>query len=171
MHIEPATLAHCREIAEVHVLSWQRAYEDILSAEYLSSLSVDRREIRWREAIADGAPQLLVAIANDRVAGFIAFGHSRDKDAQPRSAEIWAIYLSPDHWSQGSGRALWLAARQQLFAQGFASITLWVLAGNERARRFYAAAGFAPEPASAREFMIGGARLSELRYTSSCSGP
>lgn len=163
-HIEPAALAHCREIAEVHVLSWQQAYAGLISADYLAALSVDGREIAWREAVVKGAPQLLVAIADGRVAGFVAFGPSRDKDAAPGVAEVWALYLAPSCWSQGTGCALWLAALERIRAEACSSVSLWVLAGNERARRFYAAAGFEPEPASMREFTIGGARVSELRY-------
>jgi ribosomal protein S18 acetylase RimI-like enzyme len=163
-HIEPAVLAHCREIAEVHVLSWQQAYAGLLSTEYLSALSVDGRETAWREAVVKGVPQLRVAMIDDRVAGFVAFGSSRDKDAAPGAAEVWALYLAPACWSQGTGRALWLAALERMRAEACSSVSLWVLAGNERARRFYAAAGFAPEPASMREFAIGGARVSELRY-------
>jgi GNAT superfamily N-acetyltransferase len=164
MHIEPAALGHCREIAEVQVLSWRQAYAELLSAECLESLSIGRRETLWREAVVNGAPQLLVALVDDRVAGFIAFGASRDKDAQARSAEIWALYLAPSRWSQGNGRALWLAALQRIRAQACTSVSLWVLAGNARARRFYAAAGFVPEPDSVRELSLGGARVSELRY-------
>jgi ribosomal protein S18 acetylase RimI-like enzyme len=163
-HIEPAVLAHCREVAEVHVLSWQQAYAGLLSAEYLSALSVDGREVAWREAVVKGAPRLLVAMAGGRVAGFVAFGSSRDKDAAPGAAEVWALYLAPSCWSQGIGRALWLAALEHIRTQACSSVSLWVLAGNERARRFYAAAGFAPDPSSMREFTIGGARVSELRY-------
>lgn len=163
-HIEPAALAHCREIAEVHVLSWQQAYAGLISAEYLAALSVDGRETAWREAVVKGAPQLLVAMADGRVAGFVAFGPSRDKDAAPGTAEVWALYLAPACWSQGTGRALWLAALERMRAETCTSVSLWVLAGNERARRFYAAAGFTPDPAAAREFTIGGARVSELRY-------
>jgi ribosomal protein S18 acetylase RimI-like enzyme len=162
--IEPAALAHCREIAEVHVLSWQQAYTGLLAAEYLSALSVDGREAAWREAVVKGMPKLLVAMADGRVAGFVAFGPSRDKDAAPGAAEVWALYLAPSCWSQGIGRTLWLAALEHIRTQACSSVSLWVLAGNERARRFYAAAGFAPEPASMREFAIGGARVSELRY-------
>ena len=162
--IEPATLQHCREIAEVHVLSWQQAYAELISAEYLASLSVERREAVWREVVVSGAQHLLVAMVEGRVAGFVAFGPSRDKDAQPRSAEVWALYLVPSQWSRGTGRALWLAALERIRAQACVSVSLWVLAGNQRARRFYAAAGCVADPASVREFSLGNERVSELRY-------
>ncbi|MBT2323293.1 GNAT family N-acetyltransferase [Variovorax paradoxus] len=163
-HIEAAAPAHCRAIAEVHVLSWQQAYAGLFSAEHLAGLSVDRREAVWREALVNGTPQLLVALVEGRVVGFIAFGPSRDEGAAPDCAEVWALYLAPACWSQGTGRALWLAALQRIRAQACSSVSLWVLAGNARARRFYEAAGFAPDAGSMRELTIGSARVGELRY-------
>lgn len=164
MHVEPATPEDCRAIAGVHVHAWQHAYKDMLPAEYLASLSVDKREAMWRVALAKGMPQLLVARVEAEVAGFIAFGPSRDKGAQPQCSEIWSLYLAPPFWSRGVGRMLWLAALDRIHAQDFKTVSLWVLAGNTRATRFYAAAGFKPEPASAQEFSLGGATLQEVRY-------
>jgi ribosomal protein S18 acetylase RimI-like enzyme len=172
MDISPATLEDCRAIAEVHVLSWQHAYRDLLPADYLASLAVDRREAIWRGAIASGTPRLLVARAaggrpgsgSFAVSGFVAFGRSRDADAPALTAEIWAIYVAPSFWAQGQGRALWLAAQQEIRRAGFAAVTLWVIARNTQARRFYAAAGFAPETDSTKSFTLGGTQLEEVRY-------
>jgi RimJ/RimL family protein N-acetyltransferase len=49
-------------------------------------------------------------------------------------------------------------------ARGAARITLWVLAGNQRAIRFYCAAGFRPEAASTRTLAVGGVQVQEIRY-------
>lgn len=156
--------ADCRAIAEVHVGSWRQAYKHILPADYLASLSVDQREALWRNSLRQGSPQLLVARHAAGIAGFVAFGPSRDQDAVPQCAEIWALYLAPDFWSQGAGRRLWLAARERLVEQGFTTVTLWVIAGNERAIRFYRAAGFQEEPGSIKDFQRAGVRLLEVRH-------
>ena len=164
MRIAQATPEDCRAIAEVHVLSWQHAYKGILPAEYLASLSIEQRETMWRESIAKEQPQVLVAKSEGEVLGFVAFGPSRDDGVSPNRAEIWALYLAPSSWSRGLGRGLWLASLERMVAQGFKTVSLWVIAGNERAIRFYAAAGFKPEPTSIRGFMLGGVQLQEVRY-------
>lgn len=161
--IEAATAADCHAIAEVHVGSWRQAYAHILPADYLAALSVDQREARWRNSLQQGLPQLLVARSESGIAGFVAFGPSRDQDAGPQCAEVWALYLAPGFWSQGAGRHLWLAARERLASQGFTTVTLWVIAGNERAIRFYQAAGFRIEDGPGKEFMLGGTLLREHR--------
>lgn len=164
LRIDAATPDDCRAIAEVHVRSWQHAYPDLLPAAYLDALSVERREAVWRASLAKGEPQILLARNDAGVCGFIAFGGSRDADIAPDCGEVWALYLAPDAWSQGIGRALWLAAWQRLVAQGYTSASLWVIDGNRRAIAFYEAAGFVAEPASAKRFEIGGTMLDELRY-------
>lgn len=163
VHVEPATVHDCRAIAQTQVLSWQHAYERLLPAAFLSTMDVAQREARWQTALTAGRPQVLVVRSAGEVQGFIAFGPSRDTDAAPERAEVQAFYLVPSAWSRGWGRRLWLAARAQMQAQGYASVSLWVLAGNARAILFYAAAGFAPEAGSARALRLGGAQLRELR--------
>jgi ribosomal protein S18 acetylase RimI-like enzyme len=158
-----ATPDHCRAVAEVHVASWQAAYADILPAEFLAGLSVSKREASWRQVLAEARSELLLARRDEAVLGFASFGPSRDRDAPPARGEVWAIYVHPDAWSAGVGRRLLDATRERLVAAGHDSMSLWVLAGNARAIRFYAAAGFAIEPGSEKEFELGGARVREVR--------
>ena len=49
---------------------------------------------------------------------------------------------------EGTGRTLLAAALDQLRAAGFDGATLWVLSINERARRFYEAAGWVADAES-----------------------
>ena len=163
LHVAPATVDDAGAIAQVQVLSWRHAYERLLPAPFLASMDVVQREARWRSMLTAGGPQVLVARHAGQVQGFIAFGPSRDAGAPAQRAEVQAFYFVPDAWSRGWGRQLWLAARAQMQAQGYASVSLWVLAGNARAILFYAAAGFAPEAGSSRALSLGGAQLRELR--------
>ena len=152
MRVKAATPDDARSMAEVHVASWRAAYAGIVTAGYLAGLSVEQREVSWKRQLLEGVPQVLIARDGPGVIGFIAFGACRDKEAPSSFAEIWAVYVLPSHWSLGVGRALWLAARESLLDQGFAAVTLWVLALNARGIRFYSAAGFAVDPGSEKLF-------------------
>ena len=100
----------------------------------------------------------------DCIVGFVAFGPCRDEGVGAARAEIWAIYVTPSHWSQGVGSQLWERARSRLTAQGYRSVSLWVLMGNERAIQFYDRVGFAVDAASAKEVVLSGKALQEIRY-------
>lgn len=154
-------------IARVHVRSWQQAYRDLIPADYLTSLdaTLDRRTALWRDSIDKGEPQVFVALEGEQVVGWIASGQSRDEDTKPgMGGEVQALYVLAEHWGSGVGRTLWLTARQQLVDHGFRSVTLWVLAQNDRAIRFYRNAGFSPEDASVRTISRGEWTLEEIRY-------
>lgn len=162
--IELATLADARRVAQIHVQAWQVAYVGIVPDDHLASLSVDKRETMWRQAIEKRLPELLVARVAGEVAGWVSFDASRDKGAAPGGGEIWALYVDPAQWAGGLGRALLQRAQQRLNERCFASISLWVLAANARAIRFYEAAGFALDAGSAKNFELGGRSVQELRY-------
>ena len=171
MHIAPATPDDCAAVASVHVASWQHAYRHLLRPAYLDALSVERREAAWRQVLAEGSSELLVARVDGQVAGFASFGACRDEGAPPGRGELWALYASPRVWTQGVGLALWQASRARLASRGFHEASLWVLAGNVRAIRFYETVGFAPDAATAKDFELGGALVREIRYIARLDPP
>jgi SAM-dependent methyltransferase/ribosomal protein S18 acetylase RimI-like enzyme len=167
VNVRAATGDDARAIAEVHVQSWQQAYRRLLPQDYLAGLSVRKREAMWAESLAEGRSSLLVAEVCGKVVGFSAFGPCRDEGAGPTDYELWGLYLEPDHWSSGLGRELWLKTRQDLASAGATRVTLWVLDGNERAIRFYTAAGFHLQPDSMKALELGGIPVREVRFVHS----
>jgi ribosomal protein S18 acetylase RimI-like enzyme len=164
MQICFASIEDARPIAEIHVATWKVAYAGIVPDDFLAGLSVEKRESYWREQIPLGHQKIVVAKLDASVVGWIAYGASRDDDAGSGAAEIWAIYVSPEFWSGGVGRNLWLHSQSHLVTEGYRSVSLWVLAANSRAINFYRKAGFVPDPSGNKEFEIGGTLLKEVRY-------
>jgi L-amino acid N-acyltransferase YncA len=159
--IKKATQDDCLSIAQIHVLSWQHAYCDLLPSEYLAQLSVENRAETWRNALNTCSSQVLVAQSDDVLLGFISFAPCRDEDAASDQAEIWSLYVSPAYWAAGVGRALYMAAKVRIQAQGFKALSLWVLAGNQQALQFYTKVGFTPD--LSKTFELAGVELQELR--------
>jgi GNAT superfamily N-acetyltransferase len=79
--------------------------------------------------------------------------------------EVYALYVTPDWWSTGTGRSLMSRAVAALTDAGYARAVLWVLEANARARRFYERAGWAPDGASNVLDGLGG--VVEVRYARS----
>ncbi len=88
------------------------------------------------------------------------FGAARDDDLPGGTSEVYAIYVHPDAWSTGAGRALMTEALVQL---GDVAVVLWVLEDNHRARRFYERAGFVADGSRKHAEMPGGP-IPEVRY-------
>lgn len=157
-----ATIEDAETIATIHVSVWRSAYEGIVPAQYLASLSIQERANLWRSVIPQAHAAVLVAVAPHGEVGFISFGPSRDRDGKEK-AEIHAIYVLPKFWHQGIGGELLEEAERRIEGSHFIAITLWVFEKNALARRFYEARGFHLD-AARKEATIGGSLFAEVRY-------
>jgi len=155
-------------IARVRNAGWHAAYRDLLPADVISAVVADNGGERMRRAFA-GQPWRTTLLAEAvpggedeaargtatpaaRAVGFASFGPERDpsqplgSDTLPppagTAAELYSLYVAPAWWSAGVGRRLLATVTGLVAAQNYRTISLWVLAGNERARRFYERAGF-----------------------------
>jgi GNAT superfamily N-acetyltransferase len=160
--VRPADVKDADQIASVHALSSQAAYEHVAPAEH-EPLPMQKRRAFWRDAIEYSEPQVHVALEGDKVVGFVGFDRSRDPKSKPTTGEIWAVYVLPTHWDQGVGLALWDAAREGLIEEGCSEVTWWIPLVNERALRFAELAGFKRELKTAKTALIGGVKLEEIR--------
>ena len=141
--LRPATIQDAQPIAEIHVASWQAAYDGLLPDSFLRRLSLDRRLQMWSSILAEATPGTWVVEEDGRLWGFVNFGPCRDKDLnREKVGEIYAIYLSPEAWGRGYGRALCQQALASLKEAGFKEASLWVLQENKAAIAFYEKAGF-----------------------------
>jgi GNAT superfamily N-acetyltransferase len=137
------------------VETWQAAYAHALPTVQLEALSLAEAVERSRHW-----PPTFVAEVSGEIAGFVTVGESRDPGTD---GELFAIYVHPEHWGTGVGRALIDAGEGELRRLGHNEAVLWVLDDNPRARRFYELAGWSVDGA-AREIQIFGFDVSEVRY-------
>jgi ribosomal protein S18 acetylase RimI-like enzyme len=155
--VRPARREDAAAIADVHVLTWQTAYEHVFGAERLADIGRGRRA-QWEERLANPQRQVLVSEEDGRVTGFASIGESRD---EPGKGELYAIYVLPEAWGSGAGPALMASALEGLC--GYSSATLWVLEDNPRARRFYEREGWIVD-GGRRDEEILGMTATEVRY-------
>jgi GNAT superfamily N-acetyltransferase len=165
LHIRTATPEDAERVAVTHVASWRVGYAGLLPDALLASLSVEERTASWVNHLDPSARgKTLVATSGDgTVHGFASVGPSRDDDATPGTGELWALYTHPDAWGRGVGAALVACAASELRERGVSRATLWVLTGNDRARRFSESHGWQPDGRS-RVDSRGDVRLDEVRY-------
>ncbi len=147
MEVRSADLKDAGAIAAVHVRSWEAAYRGLVPDAWFAERTLRRRADSWRELLGAGdRTRVFVACLNGTLVGFCgAATPSRDEHAGERTSEIAALYVDPDHWRVGAGRALLTATLHDLAACLWRDVTLWVFEANHRARKFYASMGFAPD--------------------------
>jgi len=146
--IRRARIDDARAIAILHTASWQTAYRGVLPDEMLDSIDVDEREARHARNLAEpSSPEARWWVLEQQgaVVGWAATGPCRDDGLDECCHELYAIYLLPSHVGEGHGRALIQHCLADVVERGHREMVMWVLTGNERARRFYAAAGFSPD--------------------------
>lgn len=159
MDVRRATVADAATIADVHVRTWQAAYEHVFGRERLAGIDPERRRAGWERAI-DGGEDVFVLEADGRVVAFVSVGPSRDPEGL---GELYAIYALPEAWGTGAGCALMRVAVEALRDAGFGEAILWVLEDNPRARRFYEREGWAADGAR-KEVEFLGVGVPEVRY-------
>ncbi|HEX7492054.1 MAG TPA: GNAT family N-acetyltransferase [Candidatus Limnocylindrales bacterium] len=164
--IRRATPADARAIAEIGVRSWQAAYRGILPAGFLAGLSVTAREIAWEYMLgadeAGNAP-CWIAERDGTTIGYVASGPPRDDDVPLPAAEIYAIYVSPDEWRSGAGKALLTEAVGHWQALSVTTLVLWALEANLVGRAFYEALGWRTD-GTRQQVDLGGFKAPEIRY-------
>jgi GNAT superfamily N-acetyltransferase len=167
MLLRPAQPEDAMAVARVHVRSWQAAYRNILPDDYLDQLRPEDRASKYDFSTRDLLqPQTIVAVEQGRssaIHGFATTMPVTDSN-MPGYGELCALYVDPQHWGQGAGRALLSAARTQMFEQGFGKTILWVLTGNVRAERFYQRDGWAADGIR-RKALVWDIEVDEIRYT------
>jgi GNAT superfamily N-acetyltransferase len=166
--LRPLTDADIDAVAAMHVRTWQAGYAGIMPAEVLDTLDPAEFAETRRARNAPPGTQTLVAEDDGTIVGFASFGpplQQHGDEPVDGVGEVYAIYVAPERWGTGAGRALMAAARDGLATAGHTEMRLWVLADNRRARRFYERAGMAPDGARAMYTPPGSTvGLAEVRY-------
>ncbi|HEU4658968.1 MAG TPA: GNAT family N-acetyltransferase [Capillimicrobium sp.] len=104
--------------------------------------------LSWRVGLAEAhvrGRETYVLERDGAIAGWVTVGRPRDPDAREGDGELYALYVDPERIGTGDGRVLEEHGVARLRALGYRAATLWVLAPNDRARRFYARRGWEPD--------------------------
>jgi len=171
MKVREARLDDAVGIGIVHVKSWQAAYRGFVPDDFLDDLDPAQRGAVWKRILSSQGPREHTVVAEEQaeLIGLASVCPSRDDDAWGRVGEVASIYLLPSAWGKGYGRQLMAAATTALIEDQFTEATLWVLEGNERARRFYQAGGWSADGTS-KDDTVRGFVLHEVRYRLALTG-
>ncbi|MCW2490951.1 MAG: putative GCN5-related N-acetyltransferase [Frankiales bacterium] len=127
------------QVGNVHALSRQAAYAELVPHDSLARVTPEAQTAAWSVRLAAIATpyEMFVAVEGDTVVGFaLALAHPG------QAAELNAIHVLPEHQGTGIGRALMAAVVATFAAWRVADAHLHVIAGNERGQAFYRRTGW-----------------------------
>lgn len=161
-------ISDAQQIARTKNDSWRDGYRGLLPDSILDGLDDRGSTTQWTQWLRDGyenaglsAEVRVTTNVAREVVGVSAFGAYRDLPNDAHRGELWVLYVAPSHWGRGYGYALLRDAEQALATRGRRDLALWVLEGNDRARRFYEREGWHHDDGMKP---FGDSGLDEVRY-------
>jgi ribosomal protein S18 acetylase RimI-like enzyme len=124
----PATIDDAPYVAEIWNAGWRDGHLGGVPDELVAARTRDSFHKRAAERVCDTT----VAIIDGSVAGFIMVVGD----------EVEQVYVAAEHRGSGASQRLLAEAEKQVAQKGFQEAWLAVVASNERARAFYARAGW-----------------------------
>ena len=151
--LRAAGLQDLPAIVAVQARSWRESYRGLVDDDYLDALPLQKWMESWRAHLfgGRGGSFCVVAECAGRVVGFASAGAADDDGLDRGVGELHTIYIGSEHYGTGLGKRLLESAVEWMAGQGYTEAVLWVLAGNERATRFYRASGWHPDGATASD--------------------
>jgi GNAT superfamily N-acetyltransferase len=148
MEVRPATERDTEAIVQLTASGWRAAYAGMVPDRLIENLPL----AAWRHDVGSGVRAPIadafthVAIVDGAVAGYCyVAAPGREEPEGSRSAELVAIYVAPERWRRGVGRALAESAVAEAERLGYEELRLWTFEPNAPAQEFYAALGWAPD--------------------------
>jgi GNAT superfamily N-acetyltransferase len=142
--VREAKLTDAEAMARIQVAGWTKAYASFIPDRIPASYSVDVRRSEWQKRLAEPAPATvnLVAVEGARILGICGGGPPlRDEtitegDTDAYTAQVYGLYVAPDHYGRGIGRLLLGRLAARLAASGHRNLCLWAFELNAY-RGFY----------------------------------
>lgn len=136
-----ANIQDAISMSTIHANSWRKAYQGLLSDEYLNGI----KDTRWVDMITKGLEsntmKAWVATIEDKVIACICVGNSRYQGYEGQ-LELISIYVLPEYWNLGTGSLLINEVLEYALNNNYLEVGLWVLDGNNQAIGFYEKSGF-----------------------------
>ena len=128
--IRNAVKEDVRQIAEILVEDWQKAYRGMLEDAFLDSMNADQRyaiEVKRYQ-------KYVVAAEGDEILGYAWLETAEDGTAD---CEVVALYVRYAKRKMGTGRLLFQSAVKYFRESGKKKMIIWCLKENVESRKFY----------------------------------
>jgi len=139
--VTPAGPGDALVLAQVLVRAWRETYPGMLPQPFLVRLSPQAYAARWTWRLLHSDEITLAAEGPDGLVGYASGDTMPRRGPAAADCEITTLYVLRRAQGEGVGRTLMTGLARALAARGAASLVIWVLRDNLRARGFYEAMG------------------------------
>jgi len=146
MNIRNAEIGDIENIAQLHAISWQQTYHEVLDAEYLKKGVFKDRLVLWTERLNNPTKNQLVLVVeqlgNDNINQFCGFICVFGDHHESYGTIIDNLHVAADYKGQRLGTQLISAAANWAY-KDYKSVGIYleVLECNHKAQGFYEALG------------------------------
>jgi ribosomal protein S18 acetylase RimI-like enzyme len=159
--VRVATVGDAARIAEVHLRSALDAFAHIFPPDAPAPTIADLTRA-WERRLGEDRPPGQVGFVAEDAGVLIGVAVAGPDPDDPRVGHLSRLYVVPSHRGRGIGRTLYERAMVHLRSRAYRDATLWVLEGNERARRWYESLGW--HVTTGRKPTYAPAGIDDVRY-------
>lgn len=165
--VRPARAQDADEIARIQIETWRTAYNSILPAAVLESLTPAQATEVWREAVTSppsSRHHVLVALDQQWIVGFTALApaDAEEPDAVANTVSIAPLLVEPRWGRRGHASRLLSAAIEHARGDGMTHAITWIPEQDDASKNFLVSAGWAPD-GIVRALDTGAGELREIR--------
>ncbi len=126
-----------KEIAELCINDWKKAYRGFIDDDYLDSLDANEKYERYKKNYKEG--HFIVAANEKKVLGFCRYSDDYiDGPYEDRAdCELCALYVNFDDRNLGVGRAIVDFVKNYFRSIGKSKMIIWCFEDNKNGRGFY----------------------------------
>ncbi len=121
-------------IAKLYVHNHKTTYRNLLSEDYFNSLTVEGARERWTKYSDDVKSKIWVAYDNDDFLGFCA---CKEDDKLKDTWYLDSLHVSEKARGRGIGTRLIETAGRYACENGYKSMSICVVKGNDKAKNLY----------------------------------
>ena len=138
-----ATASAAPAIAKLHAESWRVAYRGMFPDDFLDNEAFEDRDRTWRERFTDPDREAkTLTVLAESGHELVGFAHSIVDEDETYGTLLDNLHVRRSEHRGGIGTIMMAENADRLAKSGSTSpLYLWVLEGNDTARRFYAALG------------------------------
>jgi len=129
-------------LAYIQTESWKSAFKGILKADILERCTnIEKATSMYKSLLDENKGNGYIQFVDGKPHCIAYWDAARDETMKDK-AELICIHSLPGNWGKGYGRSMMERVLEDIKAQGFNEVYLWVFTENYRARRFYEYNGF-----------------------------